>query len=417
MNRWTQKNIFKADLTKMSHRQLWQLWDKHERLQSYEYAFGVAIPILDFQKFSFVENNLVKFLKEKAPKDQYSDYYAIFTEPIYNSFAQDQEADLLKLMTQFYGKKKWRDDVMEKNLDYLRSEYLNFIKLLHQHTRKHCWVYYVYNGPEFTEDDFLGFIRDYLIKNINPNQELKKLALHRKELVKKQKEYIELLKPDKFNLAILKLAGKLIWGKPRRKDYQSKSYYHVKKLQQEVAKRLFLSLEQVRSMPYEMVKSCLINKKEPDVSIINEINKFHICLPNDDGSIAVLHGQEAKEFYKKVKRSDQPKEIAHTNKIKGACACKGKARGSVKIINVLADMRKMDYGDILVSTATTPSIVPAMKKAAAIVTDEGGLSCHAAIVSRELKTPCVIGTKIATKILKDGDRVEVDATKGIVSKL
>ncbi|MBU0707851.1 hypothetical protein KKG41_05780, partial [Patescibacteria group bacterium] len=375
MNCWTEKNIFKADLTKMSHRQLWQLWDKHERLQSYEYAYGVAIPILDFQKFSFVENNLVRFLKEKAPKDQYGDYFAVFTEPIYNSFAQDQETDLLKLMTKFFGRKKWRDDVLKKDLDYLIKEYQSFYELLRKHTKKHCWVYYVYNGPEYIENDFLGFVRDCLIKDINPNQELKRLALHRKELVKKQKEYVKLLKPDKFNLTILKLAGKLIWGKPRRKDYQSKSYYHVKKLQQEVARRLFLSMEQVRSMPYEMVKSCLINKKEPDISIINEINKFHICLPNDDGTIAVLYGQEAQEIYKKVKRPNQPKESAQTNKITGACACKGKAKGIVKIVNVLADMRKMDYGDILVSTATTPSIVPAMKKAAAIVTDEGGLSC------------------------------------------
>ena len=77
----------------------------------------------------------------------------------------------------------------------------------------------------------------------------------------------------------------------------------------------------------------------------------------------------------------------------------------------------MNYGDVLVSVATTPSIVTAMKKAAAIVTDQGGLTCHAAIVSRELGVPCVVGTKIATASLKDGDLVEVDAMKGIVRKL
>ena len=58
-----------------------------------------------------------------------------------------------------------------------------------------------------------------------------------------------------------------------------------------------------------------------------------------------------------------------------------------------------------------------MKKAAAIVTEQGGITSHAAIISRELRVPCVIGTKIATKVLKDGDKVEVDATKGIVKKL
>lgn len=77
----------------------------------------------------------------------------------------------------------------------------------------------------------------------------------------------------------------------------------------------------------------------------------------------------------------------------------------------------MKLGDILVSIATDPDIVPAMKKAAAIVTEQGGVTSHAAIVSRELNIPCVIGTKIATRVLKDGDRVEVDANKGIVKKI
>lgn len=63
---------------------------------------------------------------------------------------------------------------------------------------------------------------------------------------------------------------------------------------------------------------------------------------------------------------------------------------------------------------TTPDFVPAMKKAAAVITDEGGITCHAAIMSRELGIPCVIGTKIATKVLRDGDLVEVDAEKGVV---
>jgi len=58
-----------------------------------------------------------------------------------------------------------------------------------------------------------------------------------------------------------------------------------------------------------------------------------------------------------------------------------------------------------------------MKKAKAIITDEGGVTCHAAITARELKIPCIIGTKIATKVLKDGDRVEVDAEKGLVRKV
>lgn len=81
------------------------------------------------------------------------------------------------------------------------------------------------------------------------------------------------------------------------------------------------------------------------------------------------------------------------------------------------DMKKMEKGNILLSETTYPVLVPAMKLAGAIVTNVGGLTCHAAIVSRELKIPCVVGTKIATKVLRDGDLVEVDANKGVIKKI
>ena len=74
----------------------------------------------------------------------------------------------------------------------------------------------------------------------------------------------------------------------------------------------------------------------------------------------------------------------------------------------------MQQGDIIVPSMTRPEFVPAMKKAAGIITDEGGITSHAAIVSRELGIPCIIGTKIATKVLKDGDLVELKGTHGLI---
>lgn len=74
----------------------------------------------------------------------------------------------------------------------------------------------------------------------------------------------------------------------------------------------------------------------------------------------------------------------------------------------------LNDGDVLASIATNPDILPAMKKAVAFVTEQGGITSHAAIVAREMKKPCIVGTKIATKILQDGDLVEVDANQGVV---
>ena len=107
-------------------------------------------------------------------------------------------------------------------------------------------------------------------------------------------------------------------------------------------------------------------------------------------------------------------KITSSKTIKGQVAVKGKARGVVRIIKRKDQLGVVSKGDIIVSPMTTPDFAPAMKKASAIITDEGGLTCHAAIVSREMKKPCIIGTKIATQVLKDGDLVEVDAEKGVV---
>jgi len=101
--------------------------------------------------------------------------------------------------------------------------------------------------------------------------------------------------------------------------------------------------------------------------------------------------------------------------IKGVAVCCGIAQGRAKIVlDFEKDFSKMKKGDILVTDETDSTILPLMLKAKAIVTDTGGLLCHAAIVSRELKIPCIVGTKIATQVLKDGDLVEVDANKGVV---
>ena len=125
-------------------------------------------------------------------------------------------------------------------------------------------------------------------------------------------------------------------------------------------------------------------------------------------------GEEAKEIEKMV---EKVKVDAGLKELKGQVACMGKVSGVVKIVHTPQDAAKFNAGDVLVAISTNPDIVPLMKKASAIVTEQGGVTSHAAIVSRELGVPCVIGTKIATKWLKDGDIVEVDATRGIVRKL
>lgn len=103
--------------------------------------------------------------------------------------------------------------------------------------------------------------------------------------------------------------------------------------------------------------------------------------------------------------------------VQGTVAFPGRVEGLVRMVMDRRDLDKVQTGEVLVSIMTNATFTPVMNKISAIVTDEGGITCHAAIIARELKIPCITGTKNATKVLRDGDRVEVNATTGIVKKL
>ncbi len=132
----------------------------------------------------------------------------------------------------------------------------------------------------------------------------------------------------------------------------------------------------------------------------------------DDDEYVCSGSDEVGKIYKKFIGVD----TKNTSEIRGFSAYPGKTSGKVRILpllNLPNDFR-FEQGDILISVHTNPALMPFIRKSSAIITDEGGILSHAAIISRELKIPCIIGTKIATKVLKDGDFVEVDADKGIV---
>ncbi len=159
----------------------------------------------------------------------------------------------------------------------------------------------------------------------------------------------------------------------------------------------------------EIVNKKIPNKKE----LLKRRNKYIYF----DGKL--YSGLSIKDF-KKINNIEFFKDDRNTiskHILKGVTAMKGRVIGRVKVILELEKLNKIKKGDILVAPMTTPDYMLAMRKAAGFITDEGGLTCHAAIVAREIKKPCIIGTKIATQVLRDGDLVEVDAEEGIVKKI
>ncbi|MBU2229511.1 hypothetical protein KJ810_03845, partial [Patescibacteria group bacterium] len=197
------------------------------------------------------------------------------------------------------------------------------------------------------------------------------------------------------------------------KFLNQKAHLMMEDFVREVAKRNHLSkIQAFMIAPNEMKDALLKENIDPD--LMNERIKESVVFFKGT-KYRVLSGKSV------IKLSQEIKKSLYVNPnlkiIEGNTAFPGKVRGIVRRVDEAEEMKKMKKGDILVSTSTNPQIISAMQKAGAIITDSGGITCHAAIVSRELEVPCVIGTKIATKLLKDGDMIEVDAGNGIIKKV
>lgn len=176
----------------------------------------------------------------------------------------------------------------------------------------------------------------------------------------------------------------------------------------------------------EQEKQKLSDKEIIELSQIGRGIEEHYHKPQDtewaideDGKIHFVQSRPITTLEKKVRVTMSNKEknsVSGSAKmlVKGAAASIGFAIGPVKIIHRPEEIHKVLAGDILVTEMTNPSYVPAMKKAAAIITDAGGVTSHAAIVSRELGIPCIVGTGTATHVLKTGQIVTVDGVEGKV---
>jgi len=162
-------------------------------------------------------------------------------------------------------------------------------------------------------------------------------------------------------------------------------------------------------------------RPEEIYTVNNMKEKINIFRKRKDKSVYVNRNSELTAEYRlgieADKIIDDFNRIDKVHELKGTVASPGKAKGRVRIVLREHHFNNFMTGEILITTMTRPEFIPLMMKAAAIVTDEGGLTSHASIIARELKKPCVVGTKYATQIFENGDLVEVDADKGIVRKI
>lgn len=188
----------------------------------------------------------------------------------------------------------------------------------------------------------------------------------------------------------------------------------------EVAYKTILGINQISNFSPLELKNLLCNKEKPDLSLINARQKeFVLEIKNKNKSIVIAEKNPI--IFNKIL---QKQFSNHGSVLTGLIAYPGKTTGSVRIVPALFDMQNynnfiasLKKNDILVAPMTSPLLARAFNIVAAVITDEGGLMSHAALLSREKKIPCIVGTHMATKYLHEGDCVFVDAQEGVIKKI
>lgn len=283
--------------------------------------------------------------------------------------------------------------------------------LLEEHSRKYYWLkndyeVFEYLGPEYYLKQLEKLVSDpELVNQIVPG--LDKFEANQQ----KKRDIVNELKLDSD---IVRKLGFFNWTttfRDERKRYNQICNYVLLKNAERISGDL--------SFPVDLVKEALpteiIRLVKGDQALIEDLRlraqSGLITFTDLEQGLDMRSGDVVREYYDILEQTIQASEI------KGATASAGKAIGTAKIIMNQNDFPKMERGDVLVAPMTRPEYVPVMKMASAIVTDEGGITCHAAIISRELGIPCITGTQVATKSLHDGDMIDVNADHGLIKMI
>jgi len=294
-------------------------------------------------------------------------------------------------------------------LDLIQQEIIDFSKLekkekdLLKHIKKYpgnfcnIWTY--------------KEMKKLLVNRIDNREKIdvKKILANKQNLKIKQKEIFKKYPEIKFSC---KLLQDLATTRLEIKHAWSGAETLCLDLLMEIAKKSNLDFSTfMKSHNFTDTLKLLEKGEKLTEDEINDRLSYTIVHYNKN-KLKYLYGEEAEKYFNKLKKIKK--------NLKGLVANKGKVTGKVRIIHVEdikhleKDIIKFKKGEILVTTMTSPAMVPLANKASAIITNEGGICSHAAIISRELGIPCIVGTHDATRILKDGDIVEIN--NGIITK-
>jgi len=280
----------------------------------------------------------------------------------------------------------------------------------------------VLGGEPLTLEGLKKEIPNILKNEAKFSEELKQLEQQQEKI--KQKEEIFNKNKENKDYQIAERSGQMLLNRITMQTYILSILYYNEHIVAKLGEFYKLQYGDLLAYSFEDLLELVLKGKKKEETIIQERRKGLLAMLTHEGMF-IFQGEEARTKIKELLES-------RTNEIKTAKGVTGKVaswpdksvktiRGRAFVLSTAFDADKIEKifeeNSILLATQTHPSLVPLMTRASAIVTDEGGLTCHAAIVSRELNKPCIIGTKIATKIIKNKDIIELDLSTGSVKIL
>ncbi|MFH2097523.1 MAG: PEP-utilizing enzyme [bacterium] len=393
------KKVRQAELQvikKWSNRQLADFLLKSYQMITVFTAYGY-VPVLSdhyFNKYTLLLKTIVKKAVEKKSFNlSIPEAVSILSTPRQPIPSRLARVDLLKLA--------------------LRKPNHIVIKKYYQ---KWFFVNFGHLGPRTTLLETEKAVEKLSRNKVQTKKELKELQDYRTNLVRKQAVLMGKLNLNVKEKYLFQVARNFTYLKGLRMEILFGAFAQWERILNETGKRYSIPKKLLYYCSAIELADLLINNKIIPKKKLKEREKFCVWVANSEDTQQILTGKKAREYLRNHAKKVKPK-VKDVLVIHGTVASVGFAEGPVKIVNRTSEIKKVNKGDIMISVATHPALLPAMEKAAAFVTDIGGLTSHAAIVAREMKKPCIIGTKIATKVLNDGDKVEVDAKKGDVKKI
>lgn len=388
-----------------SNERLWQLYNTFREIYTaFEFYNGIWFIVSDDIA------NEITFRLSKLGCTSLEDIELLMTCP-HQSFVNRERIAVLECALKI---------VLDNNsLTNLKSgDFVSFIKtsgykIVEKLVAEFHWMPFGHVGPDiYDAKHYFDSLREVVLSGEDIECELDKSKKFYGEIRARQEELIRKYSIDWNTQRLLNDLYLFSLMQDERKEFISKTHiYWINNLMKKIGSLFGLDGKDAADLYPDKIEKALL-KGEIDLKDYRDEQENHrrIELVEWDG-YSYYFGDETKPFLDLILAKVDAEELS------GMSACRGKVRGIAKVLRDSNDGHKMNQGDILITTMTTPDFVPYMRKACAIVTDEGGVTCHAAIVSRELGIPCIVGTKHATEVFRDGDFVEVDANTGKVKKI